>query len=94
MEYEDQIDALENEIEHIEKQILSLMEKQYAETHAKDIDVGDKVVFKATDILATVESSSFVAANFHGDRYVRYILVCKTKSGKTYTMQRCEVEKL
>lgn len=93
MNYDEQIEALEQQIDEIEKQILSLMEMQYAESHDSDIAIGDKVLVQS-DIYATVIESKFVAASFYGDRYVHHIVTCQTPSGKVGKVQRCEVEKL
>lgn len=93
MNYDEQIEALEDQIQECERKILDLMAEEHAKNNINDISIGDKVLVHG-DIYATVTDSKFVAANFCGHRYVHHVITCETSSGEVGNAQRCEVEKL
>lgn len=92
MNYDEQIEMAQNEIDALEMKILRLMEMQ-AQAGA-DLKNGDQVVIRRTDAIAIVDECYAKAENFHGDRCVEILVRCHTRSGKQHVLQRCEVEKI
>lgn len=92
MNYDEQIELAQSEIDALESKILGLMEKKAEEN--TDLKAGDQVVIISTDAIAIVDECYASADNFHGDRCVEVLVKCHTRSGKQHVLQRCEVAKL
>ena len=92
MNYDDQIEALQNQQQELEGQILKLMELE--ESSNVDLKEGDKVLILHSDAVAEVISCKASAYSDHGDRFVEIRVLCQTHSGRKHELQRREVKKL
>jgi hypothetical protein len=92
MNYDDQIEALQNKQQELEDEILNLMELRAA--GEADLKGGDKVLIIHSDAVAEVISCKASAFSDHGDRFVEIRVLCQTHSGRKHELQRREVKKL
>lgn len=92
MNYDDQIEALQDKQQELEDEILKLMELNAA----GDVDLkeGDKVLILHSDAVAEVISCKASAYSDHGDRFVDIRVLCQTHSGRKHELQRREVVKI